>query len=470
MPGPWVERDLPCPARLQGRPKAAWSSDDVISHNGRLWWVDLGWGLLGCDPFADEPLALRRMELPFTFDVDPDPNIQGNRIVGVSEGRLRYVDIVRDPIDPDEDTLIVIKFLGVGPDDEERWEYQISKALGDIWSSPSYEATGMPEEVPELALLDPMNGNVIYFFMKEYLFSVNLEEETVVNFIHEAGQPLRWRSVISWELPPHLTNELTATTRSRGATAQGLQTRFCCAVCNSEAGNNICEHCALRVRRKLSLTNASELKVPSIGYCLQCHDFVGGDHTIHEKMKVPIHSYKGEPMAWVTGNESWSSLFNEIESDSGIRPMLGRPFRLYCPNRNNCRVCNDLLPEDELYAPGHKFCTVKCWLEGDEDDFIGSHAARGLLAVNFDSDLDTFCIPCAREGSAGGVEDKLDILIKDDISVRCRKCGIRLADSSCKYCSWECSLQRQLLPRLLQQMYNAPVAEESRYPNVDRAL
>ena len=48
--GEWFEQDVANPL-----PSWIWSFDDVISHDGKLWWVDLAMGLLACDPFADQP-------------------------------------------------------------------------------------------------------------------------------------------------------------------------------------------------------------------------------------------------------------------------------------------------------------------------------------------------------------------------------------------------------------------------------
>ncbi|XP_044973818.1 uncharacterized protein LOC123441451 [Hordeum vulgare subsp. vulgare] len=52
--GEWVRERVayPLPARLH-------SPHGVVSCYGRLWWVDLSWCLVTCDPFADDPVLTR---------------------------------------------------------------------------------------------------------------------------------------------------------------------------------------------------------------------------------------------------------------------------------------------------------------------------------------------------------------------------------------------------------------------------
>ena len=73
----------------------------------------------------------------------------------------------------------------------------------------------MPKEVPALAAVHPHDPSVVYFFLRQRLFGVNVREGRVMEFIDEvkvgAGNgtrpppPLSWRSVLAWELPPSLT-------------------------------------------------------------------------------------------------------------------------------------------------------------------------------------------------------------------------------------------------------------------------
>lgn len=56
-----------------------------------------------------------------------------------------------------------------------------------------------------MALVDPNHSDVLYF-LYDYLFSLNMAEEKVKTFIHEGEQPLRWRSITSWDVPPWLAS------------------------------------------------------------------------------------------------------------------------------------------------------------------------------------------------------------------------------------------------------------------------
>lgn len=127
----WIEKELVCSSCPKGWPK---DCHDVLAHDAKLWWVNLDWGLLVCDPLCDLPeVVLRHIVLPFTFNMEPAVNVQSVRMVGLSQGKLRYVDIVRDSMDPVEETTIVIKWLDIGSNDKPEWKYQVSKTLGWIW-------------------------------------------------------------------------------------------------------------------------------------------------------------------------------------------------------------------------------------------------------------------------------------------------------------------------------------------------
>ncbi|KAI5005130.1 hypothetical protein ZWY2020_032373 [Hordeum vulgare] len=91
--GEWVRESVayPLPARNP-------SSDGVVYCYGMLWWVDLSCCLVTCDPFSDDPV-LTRVKLPGGKALkfrEASGLLHKYRCVGVSAGKLRFVDMYRN--------------------------------------------------------------------------------------------------------------------------------------------------------------------------------------------------------------------------------------------------------------------------------------------------------------------------------------------------------------------------------------
>ncbi|KAL6634200.1 hypothetical protein ACP70R_026871 [Stipagrostis hirtigluma subsp. patula] len=220
----WIERDVLCPF-MAGR---RWDRpiDDVISNDGVLWWVNLASGLLGWDPFVNNQLAvLRHVHLPRVFAVDdtapqPREHPEHHRMVRASHRKVRFVDMTRTRDAPLEETLVVVWTLGFGESGAASWKQRCVTSLAEIWADDSYRTTGIPEQVPVLALLHPANPDVVFFFLEQYLIGVDVHESRVTEFVEEpcdlvelvAGPPqpppISWRHFLAWMLPPSLQNEL----------------------------------------------------------------------------------------------------------------------------------------------------------------------------------------------------------------------------------------------------------------------
>ncbi|KAF8776308.1 hypothetical protein HU200_003648 [Digitaria exilis] len=205
----WMEKKLRCPS-MSGW---SWSSDDVIAHKGKLCWVNCNTGLLLCDPFADE-VVLDHIVLP---EILPQElyNIRVGGIFGVSQDKLIFVEVARSIFDPVEKTVVAIWALS---DRDTRWEQRSATSLGSIWSSRSYIESKMPEKIPVLAFVHPGNADVVYFMLEQFLFSINLPEIRVIEFIKDpelvgvlsGNMPLQdssWRYFLCWELPPWLATD-----------------------------------------------------------------------------------------------------------------------------------------------------------------------------------------------------------------------------------------------------------------------
>jgi hypothetical protein len=71
-------------------------NQETVAFGGRLWWVDLTCGTISLDPFSYRP-ELRFVHLPTgstltKFKDESAEEVAEYRRVGVSEGRLRYVE------------------------------------------------------------------------------------------------------------------------------------------------------------------------------------------------------------------------------------------------------------------------------------------------------------------------------------------------------------------------------------------
>ncbi|XP_062223117.1 uncharacterized protein LOC133921998 isoform X2 [Phragmites australis] len=227
----WDERELTCPLVSGTCPR--WTPHDVISHDGNLWWVDLRQGLLCCDPIAYNPV-LHYVELPEMFALEfrseKEEQIDSYRIVRVSNGRLRFVDVAlaRESISTPRETLVVVWTLAFVPSiGKASWEDHefVMTTLAKIWEDDSYRRTGMPQEVPVLALVHPHNPDVVYFFLQGYLFSVDVRHSAVVEFAREPYSDLvqvidrpviDWRYVLAWVLPPVASQCLNARQPGQG--------------------------------------------------------------------------------------------------------------------------------------------------------------------------------------------------------------------------------------------------------------
>ncbi|KAJ1259129.1 hypothetical protein BS78_10G130000 [Paspalum vaginatum] len=185
------------------------------------------------------PLRRRRLgpegsELPLhvrpALDVETYPvghkaelprDIESRRMVRVSQGKLRFVEVARARAQRPADTLVVVWTLVFGASGVACWKQQCATSLARIWASDSYRATGLPTQVPVLALLHPSNPNVVYFFLQQHLFGVDVSQSMVVDYVrrpcrlvevvagHKRPPPISWRYVLPWELPCSLANGQT---------------------------------------------------------------------------------------------------------------------------------------------------------------------------------------------------------------------------------------------------------------------
>ncbi|KAL6884679.1 hypothetical protein ACP4OV_010615 [Aristida adscensionis] len=199
--GEWVEKSVRYP--LPARPLAPIC---VLSHHGRLWWVDLSWGLITADPFADAPV-LGFVPLP------PGTVLQSRegwgvadefRYVGVSAGKLRFVDTyTRRRLGG---VVPKVTVWTLGDPDSTGWTLEHQARFADIWAHPSYAATKLPKKLPVVALIHHHNPAVVYFFLEDKLFGVDVRAGKVVEceayqLVAPPREFIASRFVRAWELP-----------------------------------------------------------------------------------------------------------------------------------------------------------------------------------------------------------------------------------------------------------------------------
>jgi hypothetical protein len=185
----WFTRDLTLQQACLRNP---FSETGVLAHDGRLWWLALAYGVFFCDPCTPllEPPELRFIPLPADCELDDyvtfDPRIDQRRCVRPSEGKLRFVEIRG---------LSYNEFVDVAPaakptiwmwtlDDPEGpnpWRFEYEVAFAEIWHSEAYADVGLqPGEVPHVALVDPNDHHVVYFFQGSKIFGLNVRKKVIL--------------------------------------------------------------------------------------------------------------------------------------------------------------------------------------------------------------------------------------------------------------------------------------------------
>lgn len=198
-PGAWIHK----PLRFPDRARHPWHSAYAFHHEGKLWWADLSQGLLSCDPCSASP-ELRFAPLPAAVRLAKGGEVIRHRCLSLSGGKPRFVVITAHACVPK------IKMWTLADAEASEWTLDHEARLEDVWDDPSYTKTGLPKRRPSLALVHPGNPSVVYFFLQEHLFGVDLRTKAVTECAphervedDEAMAPSS--SVLGWELPPSLT-------------------------------------------------------------------------------------------------------------------------------------------------------------------------------------------------------------------------------------------------------------------------
>lgn len=132
----------------------------------KLWWFDLSWGLLSCDPNDLLHPVLSFHDLPpGCYLSDARPFLYTIRCICVSENMLRYVVGTARDCHPDgclgEKKVVMWTWIPdpSGGDDEDaiewKWHKSYETDFKDIWNDGSYQATRLPALVPQIVLVSP---------------------------------------------------------------------------------------------------------------------------------------------------------------------------------------------------------------------------------------------------------------------------------------------------------------------------
>jgi hypothetical protein len=122
-----------------------------------MWWCDLSWGVVCCDPLAHEP-KFEFIQLPneSALEFADHPAVQGRRSLSISQSRIQYLEISRVGEGP---SRITLWNLSAVDDDRMVWHWEESRAS----ISPKYgqaRATPgpLPASLPTIAALNPLDA------------------------------------------------------------------------------------------------------------------------------------------------------------------------------------------------------------------------------------------------------------------------------------------------------------------------
>jgi hypothetical protein len=179
-------------------------TQEVVQFSGHLWWVDVTWGAICADPLSDRPEP-RFFELPSgsvlpadTHDQvfrssrrNPMPDAEGNvwwmqapvmyRRVGVSGGRLRYVEV-------SEEEPFVLSSFALNADGS-GWTLSHRMALSPLWADGGFPWLPLQGETtrPKIGVLDLRRPSVVYLIVGDHIVVVDMQKGEIVEHCPREG-------------------------------------------------------------------------------------------------------------------------------------------------------------------------------------------------------------------------------------------------------------------------------------------
>ncbi|CAO2163440.1 unnamed protein product [Urochloa humidicola] len=227
--GKWEMKQLNRPPRDSD---FSWSYDGVVAHAGRLWWVDLSYGMLSCDPFSDKPKLLYT-PLPSGFvpsgatarrvQVDLDKTC----CVRSSGGKLRFV-VIQDGGLGLSSAITMWTLTGEGDGSNWLQDYTvpISSLLDDMHLRCEEKVA-----VPVLAAVDPFDARIVYMWLGTRIVAFNVPGKKLLQWAepfmvpdHDIpeGEFPSSRLLHAWVLPPALHLQFAADSIGEGQHSTAL--------------------------------------------------------------------------------------------------------------------------------------------------------------------------------------------------------------------------------------------------------
>ncbi|TVU19746.1 hypothetical protein EJB05_35917, partial [Eragrostis curvula] len=157
---------LPSPLPALGRRMYMNTLHEAVAFAGRLWWVDTSWGAISADPFSDRP-ELRFVELPRGSVTEPvgrqrpGKELVRYRRMGVSEGRLRYIEVSK------EEPFVLSSFSL--DDDCRSWTLEHRVALRRLWPHED-----LCKDMPQIAVIDPLSASIAHLTIGKQALSIDM--------------------------------------------------------------------------------------------------------------------------------------------------------------------------------------------------------------------------------------------------------------------------------------------------------
>ncbi|XP_048544502.1 uncharacterized protein LOC125523515 [Triticum urartu] len=162
--GQWVEKELALPS-FALRP---WHGNFTISHLNKMWWVDLSFGVLCCDPFAESPV-LTYFPLPPGCELPLElhqQQLSRTWCLGISGKTLRFVNL------EGTGASVIIKAWSFVSDDEPAgWMPEFELPEVEIWAGQS----NRPYGVLSSPFVSPVAADFICLLKGSVLFWVDLK-------------------------------------------------------------------------------------------------------------------------------------------------------------------------------------------------------------------------------------------------------------------------------------------------------